>query len=46
VLFGGEPSGIEGKRREALDRIKKLLASASDTEIQRAERVLAALFGA
>jgi transcriptional regulator with XRE-family HTH domain len=46
VLFGAEPSGIEGERREALDRIKKLLASASDTEVQRAERVLAALFGA
>ena len=45
VLFGAEPSGIEGERREALDRIKKLLASASDTEVQRAERVLAALLG-
>jgi len=45
VLFGGEPSGITGERGEMLDRINALLASASDTEVKRAERVLAALFG-
>jgi hypothetical protein len=43
-LFGGEPSGITGERREVLDRINKLLASSSDRELKRAERVLAALF--
>ena len=43
VLFGGEPSAITGERREVLDRISKLLASTSDRELKRAERVLAAL---
>src|ERR1700738_1418753 len=43
VLFGGEPSTITGERREVLDRISKLLASTSDRELKRAERVLAAL---
>jgi transcriptional regulator with XRE-family HTH domain len=43
VLFGGEPSTITGERREVLDRINKLLASTSDEELRRAERVLAAL---
>jgi transcriptional regulator with XRE-family HTH domain len=44
-LFGAEPSAISGERRELLDRINKLLASASDAELRRAERVLAALLG-
>jgi transcriptional regulator with XRE-family HTH domain len=43
VLFGAEPTGIKGKRRESLDRIGKLLASTSDDELRRAERVLVAL---
>jgi transcriptional regulator with XRE-family HTH domain len=43
VLFGGEPSAITGERRELLDRINRLLASTSDVELRRAERVLAAL---
>jgi hypothetical protein len=42
-LFGAEPSAITGERRELLDRINKLLASSSDAELTRAERVLAAL---
>jgi hypothetical protein len=42
-LFGGEPSAITGERREVLDRITKLLASSSDAELRRAERVLNAL---
>jgi hypothetical protein len=42
-LFGGEPSAITGERREVLDRITKLLASISDAELRRAERVLNAL---
>jgi transcriptional regulator with XRE-family HTH domain len=41
-LFGGEPSAITGERREVLDRINKMLASSSDRELRRAERVLAA----
>jgi transcriptional regulator with XRE-family HTH domain len=41
-LFGGEPSAITGERREVLDRIKQMLASSSDRELRRAERVLAA----
>jgi|SRR5208282_6109570 len=43
VLFGGEPSEITGERRDILDRINKLIASTSDAELRRAERVLAAL---
>jgi transcriptional regulator with XRE-family HTH domain len=43
VLFGAEPTGITGKRRELLDRINTLLASSSDVELERVERVLAAL---
>jgi hypothetical protein len=43
VLFGGEPSTITGERREVLDRINKVLASISDRELKRAERVLTAL---
>jgi transcriptional regulator with XRE-family HTH domain len=43
-LFGAEPSAITGERREILDLINKLLASASDAELRRAERVLSALF--
>ena len=43
VLFGGEPSTITGERREVLDRINKALASISDRELKRAERVLTAL---
>jgi transcriptional regulator with XRE-family HTH domain len=43
VLFGGEPSAITGERRELLDCINKLLASSSDVELRRVERVLAAL---
>lgn len=43
VLFGAEPSGIKGKRRELLDRISKLLASTSDDELRRLERVLRAM---
>jgi transcriptional regulator with XRE-family HTH domain len=42
-LFGGEPSAITGEPREVLDRITKLLASTSDAELKRAERVLNAL---
>jgi transcriptional regulator with XRE-family HTH domain len=42
-LFGGEPSAITGERRKVLDQINKLLASSSDEELKRAERVLAAL---
>jgi len=45
VLFGAEPSGITGQRREVLERINKLLASSSDAQLHRAERVLAALLG-
>ena len=43
VLFGAEPMGISGERRETLERINKLLASGSDAELKRAERVLGAL---
>ena len=43
VLFGAEPSAITGARRELLDRINRLLASSSDEELKRVERVLAAL---
>ena len=43
VLFGGEPSAITGERRKVLDQINKLLASTSDEELKRAERVLDAL---
>jgi transcriptional regulator with XRE-family HTH domain len=43
-LFGAAPSTITGERREVLDRINKLLASASDKELARAERILAAFF--
>jgi transcriptional regulator with XRE-family HTH domain len=43
VLFGAEPTGISGERRETLERINKLLASGSDAELKRAERVLGAL---
>jgi transcriptional regulator with XRE-family HTH domain len=43
VLFGGEPSAITGARRKVLDQINKLLASTSDEELKRAERVLDAL---
>jgi hypothetical protein len=43
-LFGADPSAIAGERREVLDRINKLLASSSDRELKRAERVLEALF--
>jgi transcriptional regulator with XRE-family HTH domain len=42
-LFGGEPGAITGERWEVLDRIAKLLASSSDAELRRAERVLNAL---
>jgi transcriptional regulator with XRE-family HTH domain len=42
-LFGAEPSAITGERREVLDRINKLLASASYAELRRVQRVLAAL---
>ncbi|MBV8591179.1 MAG: helix-turn-helix domain-containing protein, partial [Acetobacteraceae bacterium] len=42
-LFGAEPSAITGERREILNRINKLLASASDPELRRAERVLTAM---
>jgi hypothetical protein len=42
-LFGAEPSVITGHRREVLDRIRRLLASSSDEDLRRAERVLAAL---
>ncbi len=42
-LFGGEPSTITSERQEILDRIAKLLASSSDAELRRAERVLNAL---
>jgi transcriptional regulator with XRE-family HTH domain len=45
VLFGAEPTSISGERREALERINKLLASSSDAELKRAERVLNALLG-
>ena len=43
VLFGAEPTGIMGERREMLERISQLLASGSDAEVKRAERVLNAL---
>ena len=43
MLFGGEPSAITGERRKVLDQINKLLASTSDEELKRAERVLDAL---
>jgi len=42
-LFGGEPTTITGERREVLDRINKALASISDRDLKRAERVLTAL---
>ena len=42
-LFGGQPSTITGERREVLDRINRALASTSDRELKRAERVLTAL---
>lgn len=42
-LFGGEPSAISGERREVLHRRTKLLASSSDAELSRAERILNAL---
>jgi len=42
-VFGAEPSAITGERRKILDSINKLLASASDENLRRAERVLAAL---
>jgi transcriptional regulator with XRE-family HTH domain len=45
VLFGAEPTEMKGERREALERINKLLASSSDAELKRAERVLNALLG-
>ena len=44
-LLGAEPTGIVGLRGEVLDRISKLLASSSDADLKRAERVLAALLG-
>jgi hypothetical protein len=34
---------MAGERRESLDRINRLLASASDRELERAARVLSAL---
>jgi transcriptional regulator with XRE-family HTH domain len=43
VLFGARPTEIKGERHEALERINKLLASSSDAELKRAERVLNAL---
>jgi transcriptional regulator with XRE-family HTH domain len=42
-LFGAEPTDMEGERREIMGRINHLLASASDAEVERAERVLNAL---
>jgi transcriptional regulator with XRE-family HTH domain len=42
-LFGANPTDIEGERRELLARINSLLASASDIEMRRAERVVSAL---
>jgi transcriptional regulator with XRE-family HTH domain len=42
-LFGAEPSAISGERRDILDRVNKLLASASDRELRQAERILTAL---
>jgi hypothetical protein len=42
-LFGAEPSAITGRRREVLNKINTLLASSSDEQLRRAERVLAAL---
>src|ERR1700732_1856732 len=44
VLFGGGPRSITGWRRKVRDQINKLLASASDEELKRAERVLDALY--
>lgn len=43
VLFGAEPATMAGEQRELLDRINRLLASASDRELKRAARVLSAL---
>jgi transcriptional regulator with XRE-family HTH domain len=43
VLFGAEPAVAAGKRRDLLDRINRLLASASDPELERVARVLSAL---
>ena len=43
VLFGAEPSEMAGWRSEIMGRINHLLASASDAEVKRAERVLNAL---
>ena len=43
VLFGAEPTGMTGERHETLERIRQLLASSSDAEVKRAERVLNAL---
>jgi transcriptional regulator with XRE-family HTH domain len=43
VLFGAESAAMAGERRELLDRINRLLASASDRELERAARVLSAL---
>jgi hypothetical protein len=43
AVFGADPIGISGERRETLERINKLLASGSDAELKRAERVLGAL---
>jgi hypothetical protein len=43
VLFGADLPAMEGKRRNLLDRIGQLLASASDRELERAARVLRAL---
>lgn len=43
ALFGAEPATMAGERRDLLDRINRLLTSASDRELERAARVLTAL---